>query len=317
MQNICLFTFGSLYFLSLYLNAKGRIWLYLSLIFYLISVFYYEIPYLFCLLHVWLIWAISKKFRTVLKISFPFVLIGLSMVVLGVYLRHEVGALTMGPTAGPYSANFSIEIVLQTLLKQLFAALPLSYFTTDHANIFPSLSSLLFASEQKLEGLLIFAIAFILISVNATKYFKKPQPRGRKYLFLLPMGIMIWFLSAFPISLANRYQQELTGGGWGYGHLPVYVEYFGVALVITAIIMFLLSLLSRHKIWRGMTIFVISIAIASVMSITYITNTITNWSRLVGVIIDVSMVASCILTSKTVKFGSNTMVRRNMLPMNW
>ncbi len=62
---------------------------------------------------------------------------------------------------------------------------------------------------------------------------------------------MLWVAAAAPIALANRYQVELK---WGLGHIPVFIEDFGVGLAVVSAMAFALPRLAR---WREAAIVVL------------------------------------------------------------
>jgi len=77
-------------------------------------------------------------------------------------------------------------------------------------------------------------------------------------------GALVVVLPALPIALTVKYQRELA---WGLGYLPVFFEYFGVALLGSALTTILLSRFPAARLRSALCV-----AVALVATMTQATN---------------------------------------------
>jgi hypothetical protein len=207
---------------SLLILVKTRsIWLAivagLLLLFALVT---YEVVIVFVPVAVALIWATSKSWRRCLPILIPSVLIALA----SLWLR----ILASGQSTGPaYSISLDPGALATTLAKQVLAAVPFSQwiFSQNAPEEFSKTVGLLV-------GLCLFVPALLgirgLISILASK------PLSRRVSWsLLGAGAWVWISAAMMVAISVRWQAELA---LGQGYLSVVYEYFGVAMVLVALI---------------------------------------------------------------------------------
>jgi hypothetical protein len=74
-------------------------------------------------------------------------------------------------------------------------------------------------------------------------------------------------LPAIPVSLATKYQNELIAYGWGIGYIPVYIEYFGVALLLGGVVIWVKNLKSSFLKFIILIIILIGINIIALLNI--------------------------------------------------
>jgi hypothetical protein len=150
------------------------------------------------------------------------------LVVVGLIGRHEASS----GSSNAYGLKLGPGDVLRTLGEQLFAALPLSYVLKAPGDL-PFLPHSALLTHMSLAafvfGVVAGGLTYVLLRGEATP---PPEAADRRSLGLVDgivAGAATWFLAAFPIALSQRYQQELV---WGTGHIPVFMEVFGVALLL-------------------------------------------------------------------------------------
>lgn len=228
----------SLISLVIYMKSHKVVYLILSLILYLVGLLTYDIAVFFSILHFLIIRQYSEKkgWASPIVASLPFFVLSLLNVLLVVFLRLHFNTPLIGGTtqAGPYTINPSLGTVTITLSRQLFASFPLSYYFMDVSNLFyhdlPNL-----VNHLSIAGLvigLIYFLVYILISREVLKEMADSKVKLNSS-FLLVFGMAMMIVPSILISLAKRYQGELT---WGLGYLPVYVSYFGLMIIAMVVI---------------------------------------------------------------------------------
>jgi hypothetical protein len=61
---------------------------------------------------------------------------------------------------------------------------------------------------------------------------------GRKVAFTAVFGALLLALPAAVVGVSQKYQQDLSYQGWGVGYIPVYMSYFGVAVLGGILLLF-------------------------------------------------------------------------------
>lgn len=130
----------------------------------------------------------------------------------------------------------SLDAVPITYLKQLYAALPGAFYLAIASDTI-SLSTLWgLVQASSLAGLLIFtsvvALSLFLFAASKSKQ-SVVASDGYK------LALVFIFMPSLVISFSGRYQSELT---WGIGYLPVYFQYFGLAILLSGCIIYLVRL---------------------------------------------------------------------------
>ena len=248
LELVLTYTLISLVFLLLYLKSGKRRYLAASLIVYAVSLLTYEITIPFFILFAALAFLYPRR-RSVLetaRISWPFAAVAGAAVAinLGLRLLYQVAfsgsaaeyaqaASVGGPIARAYIPNIAPGAVLLTLAHQVSAALPLGFQQLAAAvrGHFPSLSADLSAQPA---SCLLLIIGYGAMAVTLTWQLWREtltRSQGFRPVLLGLLGIGLLILPNALISLSPRYQAETS---WGIGYLPVYLSYFGVALLILA-----------------------------------------------------------------------------------
>jgi len=249
-QVVALLTFGSLLAWVAFLRGGRRRDLVVSLVLYGVSLLTYEIVLPFFLLHLLIAWWYPERqrLRQAAKASWPFaaLAVGSAMVAVGVRLANGI-ALAGGASGSVYTPNTDPFAALFTIARQISAALPLSYHillgsTTGIDGVQPFEGLFAYIGRYPVSSLLVLAGVTALVAVGvwmlrdpeASPLTKKRSslPQAAKAISLPGLlwtaaGLLV--LPATLIALSPKYQTEIL---WGKGYIPVYLSYFGTALLI-------------------------------------------------------------------------------------
>lgn len=235
LQILFLMLLLSLIFLQKFLISKKNAHLAVSVIFYNLCLYSYELS--FILLPVWLFLIFQRRghFKRALALTYPFFFSFFLAVTLNVFTRFIWRETSVAGYNGT-KFNFNIAAILRTFYLQLASAMPLSYYLGNPSKIFNHNILYLLFNFKLLYGLII--IAFTLVYVN---FSKKIRLQIEWKNFVIP-GSIFFLFPAFLISLSDKYQQELNRYGFGMGYLPVYLEYFGLLMLLAgSFVLFLKS----------------------------------------------------------------------------
>jgi hypothetical protein len=276
LQVVLTYTLIALALLQLYLKSGKRRYLVGSLAVYAVSLLTYEIGIPFFLLFAALTWLYPER-RSLLmsaRISWPFATLAGAAVALNMGLRLILKVAFSGSAdayaqavsasgltvSGAYIPNIAPDAILATLAHQVSAALPLSFQQLGVPGLFPSFSADLTA-HPAFYLVLIAGYGAMAVTLGL-QLWREVLARSRAFrpglLVVLGSGLLI--LPNALISLSPRYQAETS---WGIGYLPVYLSYFGVALLILALIygLFRLAASAEHSVVVALST-VITLALA-------------------------------------------------------
>jgi hypothetical protein len=246
LQVVLTSTLISLVLLLLYLRSSRRRYLVASVAIYAANLLTYEITIPFFLLFAVLAWLypVRRSLLMSARISWPFAAVAGAAVALNMGLRlfyqvafsgsaadYAQAAAAGGPIARAYIPNLAPGAILATIAHQVSAALPLGFqqLAAPGRWTFPSFSADLGA--QPMFYLLLIAGYGAMAVVLGLELWYEVLARAHGFrpglLGLLGLGLLI--LPNAMISLSPRYQAETS---WGIGYLPVYLSYFGVALLL-------------------------------------------------------------------------------------
>jgi hypothetical protein len=206
MQFVAALVLGSLLCLCRYRETERTRWLVASLALHLAGCLTYECCLALCLAHVVLLpW----------RRAAPFVAVAGLVLVVNLTLR----AVGDPPADSPYRMVLRGSLVWKTFTRQCVAALPLSYAGFDPYRSFGG-GFVRECLAHAWVGLAVFPLATLLTCRVAAR---------RSPWFLALLGLGLFVLPAVPIAVCHRYQWELAPG---LGHLPVYLQLLGVALLL-------------------------------------------------------------------------------------
>jgi hypothetical protein len=215
----------SLWSLDRFLTGDRPLWVVVAVLLYLPVLLTYEITYSFFLLHLALILARGRSWKAAGLTALPFLAAAVSCAAVPLVWRTFLGS----NPGDAYRPNGDPIAITATLTRQLVAAFPLVSYRAHFKPLYPPYFVLM--RSRPLPVFLVTAGAFALtLALFARLRQERPEggigPRG-----LVWMGLLLWLLPALPISLSPKYQKELV---FGLGYLPVYTQYFGVALLFLA-----------------------------------------------------------------------------------
>jgi hypothetical protein len=208
----------SLLMLHKWHQTNHIIWLIASSLTAALSMTFYEINSVYVPIAIGIILSSthSRKFRDTVIIVAPFSI----FISANFYVKH----IALSPYAGSEIGNLSS--VPATFIKQLFATLPGSFYLSAGKNELPpsELFNATFTSQLAWAAMILWsAIAIIVLRRKPTK-----QP-----VMLLPIFAagMLLIVPPMLISISAKYQSGLI---WGYAHIPVYYQCFGLAFLLAA-----------------------------------------------------------------------------------
>ena len=227
-------------------SGKGR-WLGLSLLFFGIGLMTYEVCFPFLLMICLLIWAHRGNFMRAVRESLPF--FGLTLLMLaGVFVVRSV-YVTERAYAG---VAFSLrpERILRAFLTQLGAGFPLSFYSAGYqASVlddpFPAVTIMRYdflsflKSVRFADILIIMGFLWVIAKLRDQGFWQRGADDGRRTdRELLILGVSFAVLPVITVAASERYQGQLMPG---LGYLPVYMQYYGIAMLLLWIILRLRS----------------------------------------------------------------------------
>ena len=250
-------------YLHRWLESGKRSCFWLSLAAFAVGLLTYEVCFPFLAMICLLIWAQRKSFPRAVRDSLPF--IGLTILMLaGVFLVRRLFVQDTYP-----GVAFSLDParILRAALTQLAAGLPLSFYSAGYpaavlGNAYPTATFmnydfLSFLKAIRLTDILILLTALYILrkifrSSNSSfltlnSSFLTLNSSSSSFLiphsslsfphssFLIPnfslliLGLSFAVLPMVTVAMSERYQGQLMPG---LGYLPVYMQYYGIAILI-------------------------------------------------------------------------------------
>lgn len=230
-----------------FMETKKWWWLVLSLGIYILGILTYEIGFINILVLCFVVFCYEKEglrevfrwknvWKTV-KYIMPYFLVTVAALGLTVYVKNQYGTNYDG-----IQVSMDVGKILVTACKQAFAAIPLSYYFLANDNLgfaFNTNPVAILKDVTLLDFVVIGLFLFVLLkNCKVTdKLHRRPGLWG--------MALVLWWVPALIIGVSARYQGELF---WGIGHIPVYVEYFGIMLFAVLLLSFVMSFLKKEKV---------------------------------------------------------------------
>ncbi|WP_157755484.1 hypothetical protein [Pseudomonas frederiksbergensis] len=217
-QGVGVLLMSSLLMLHKWHKTKSTTWLSASSLIAALSMTFYEINSVYVPIAIVAILAAdhSRKIRDTAIVVVPFLI----FMAANLYVKQ----IALTPYAG--SEVGSLSAIPETFLKQLFATLPGSFYLSAGKKEYLPHELFSAASTSQLAWgvmLLWSAIAIIVLRHEHTK-----QPRILMPIFAAGMLLLV---PPVLISISAKYQSDLT---WGYAHIPVYYQCFGLAFLLAA-----------------------------------------------------------------------------------
>ena len=191
----------------------------------------------------------GKRLRSLAIVLVPFAL----FVAADLYVKHGATHPYVGSTFGTLSA------IPSTYMKQLIAMLPGSFYLLRAQPDYPVSELVGDALGSKIAwAIAVLSLVSYVLLVKRQSDSSSGASRG-----LLVTAVAFVLLPPALIAISARYQTELV---WGNAHLPVYYEYFGLAL---------LGAVASARIFRGPRAAVLAI-VAPIFAVYVASNWIVN-----------------------------------------
>lgn len=257
LQLVSIFFFCALIFQLIAIRKKKLAYNIFSGVFFLISLFMYEVSYSFIIVFLIVVLLYEKGKKRIIY-SLP----QLSALVIAMIPTIILRARAVESYNG-IEFSFIPASIIKTFVKQFTATLPLSYTLSISDQIIPAFENfriIIYPYQFVLLVVFFMFLAFICwefrSDVKGKKCHEKPDRKNKldkmttipdsldpikcedeewnhnfeKKLFFIGLGISC--APALILSLSSRYQKDLQ---WGVGYLPVYVQYFGGVCVTVAL----------------------------------------------------------------------------------
>ena len=240
-QFLLIYIFFSLIFFKKYLEEKNIFFLIFSLILFFFVCSVSEIGLILFPLFIFFEYTKSSKIKTsyfFLIISIIFILVSFFIKINNDFSGYE-GAVV----------SFDIKKNLYAFILQFTSALPGSYSMLNNKNF-------IFSD-------FVYFVCFTFFLYNLIKRLKQVIIRNKlKKLFYF--GLILIFFPSF-LSFSVKYSDQLILKGFGYGYLPVLIQYIGVCMIAIYILQILLKLKNKIflKFFITFLVFISTINIAS------------------------------------------------------
>lgn len=262
MQIVMMLTLLSLIALDYFLETKKPIYFILSITIYTISLYLYEITYIFFILHMVLLYFRTKKIKLTMGFIAPFI------ISVGIASWFSFQARRAYASMPSYHVHFQFDAYFSTLFREMYAAFPLSYFTSNPGGMFDHGFSKILSKVTFLD-LLTVSLFFILylrvLNQSEIGFGKKAKSKMRvvrrvkrsqalrnrrieqesqelrkghlskQAIILVSFGVLLLILPGGMIALSPIYQYLIY---WGISHIPVYLSYYGAFLILSGIILY-------------------------------------------------------------------------------
>jgi len=141
------------------------------------------------------------------------------------YLRGRVETSAPG-----YTSSLEPGRLIPTFVRQAVGALPLSYAqlnTPPFIQKFPR-----FLDVRQVRS---WVVGALVVGLCMLALHKLPKVANKALLMMAGVGCSLWFIPALVVSQTVRWQDEVVLGN---AYIPVYLEYFGFALTLGALVLF-------------------------------------------------------------------------------
>lgn len=233
MQIEVILLFEMLSALILYCNNKRKRNLVYSYALYTLSLFVYEISYIFVIPILFILWNNAKTdYQEKKKILKVYLLIFCVCCLIVIAIKSIGKIWYSNLNYNGISVSFDARMMLETFITQFIGAVPI----------------LNMCKELPIEGTITFqtialSIAFLVFFLVIIKknYFKveiDDSDNLKKRIFVLVISfLLLWLGCSGLISITQKYQMEINFVG--YPHIPVYVEYFCFSILVFCLMLYI------------------------------------------------------------------------------
>lgn len=217
-------------------QKRDLVW---SLCFFTIGLLTYEVSFPFVLMFFLLACAYEKTFVKAIRRTLPFAVVTAAALATWFFVKMNVGNTAYAGVA--FSLDFGK--IARAFWYQLTAALPLSFYAAAYESfgmgrLYPAAELMnysvsgFFKDIQALDWMLLILAVWIIRTLKE----KGGDPEEKSYtLPILAAGFSFWVLPTLTIAISERYQGQLLPG---LGYLPVYIEYYGIAILFLLLLRF-------------------------------------------------------------------------------
>jgi len=172
------------------------------------------------------------------------------------------------------------------MFVQLYATLPLSYYISNPSHLFHLTFSEFLRNIKLLDiaGILLLVSSYLYAVKNIKAAYNDYNVRMMAFL-----GFMLTICPAFMISLSEKYQKELY---FGVGYIQVYIQYYGMALISIALILY-----AQHKLNTWQKKYLLHAGLLLVFSVIFMLNAQNNRLVIEKANIDMHYRRSALITS--------------------
>lgn len=230
MQLVFITLFSSMYFFWKYCIERKKRWLIISGLFYLWGLVTYEVAFVFILIFLFLGYFATKDIKKSIKSSL------LHITLFGIFIIIN---LFISPNKGYSGTTFSLNLlkIVSTTINQMAATIPLSNFMVNNwiqnRTIVPKLFLLNNISLGDLLTEILFLLTLFIIHITKEK---KCNLNLKNTVIFGGIGFMIMFFPSALMGLSAGYQNKIS---LGVGHIPVYIQYYGLIVLFVAGYIFL------------------------------------------------------------------------------
>lgn len=259
MPAIFLLFIASLVYYQKFLVRHDNKYLIISIVLYVISILCYETTVPLAIAFLIISLSRGKKIQDALKESKPYLMAALLYVLFVLYIKYIHLPIIKGAVnAYPTFSTFNFSDLISAFFIQLSSALPLSYYYLSKPNF-----ALIF---NELDGPILIVYGILLTYLF---YTIATENKKIKYFSWFVIGFLILTINSFLIAISSH-QKELIAVGYGFGYIVVFLQYFGMAIIILSIISILIRLLPNKHIFSKFIIFIIAVILGA--SFTYSAN---------------------------------------------
>lgn len=235
MQTVTLFGFFAIIFELLYFETEQKKWLWMSGICVSCSMMTYEVGYVFPIVVFVIAFFKSKNKRELLLSQLPNFVFAAGTAICTLVIK-----LVYRDTAyDGIMVRFDVQKMWEAFKVQFFGAIPFVSWRAAQkpAYLFEHIGE----CYQNMNAVTIIALIMLLIFIVAILFFANNTEDidncGKKAWYISLCGILLWGVPSVLISLPQKYQESLKQQQLPY--LPLFIELFGIAMIITGVILWI------------------------------------------------------------------------------
>jgi len=231
---MCMLLFVSILFLTAYFEKKKKSYLICFVVVYFVSLLAYEITYSFIFCYAAIIFFYSwrkESYKVITSIAL------LTLLHIGISNYFHMGESPSSLEGEYLGSKLQLDIVgiIHALYIQATAAIPLSWKFANapfHQKFY----------QIGIENLILYATFATLFCTALFKFDKNSLNKNIIYKIIF-FSLCTLLGPALAIA-ASGHQKELIDAGFGYGYLPVFIQYFGSCILMLLLLLFIKDLSS-------------------------------------------------------------------------